>query len=197
MPAGPVRCLGVCRGILEQQGMVAGVTDLEIEEAIREAWAVLHSDAAASSSARRLAAALLVLTGGTSAHPHWVTPDDLWRDRLVVLADQGAWLAGGLDRASRIAGCRAPCCRNSKRGARTPMSSGARWCGPERVPPMRAIPKASRHHAPVAGRTPNMAALPARRGAGAKRARPNSSLGTDRIDRPGVSVCPPKQPVHP
>ena len=73
--------------------MVAGVTDLEIEEAIREAWAVLHSDAAASSSARRLAAALLALTGGTSAHPHWVTPDDLWRDRLVVLADQGAWLA--------------------------------------------------------------------------------------------------------
>ena len=73
--------------------MVAGVTDLEIEEAIREAWVILHSDAAVSSSARRLAAALLALTGGTSAHPHWVTPDDLWRDRLAVLADQGAWLA--------------------------------------------------------------------------------------------------------
>jgi hypothetical protein len=33
------------------------------------------------------------VTGGTQAHPHWVTPDDLWRDRLAVLADQGAWLA--------------------------------------------------------------------------------------------------------
>ena len=43
--------------------------------------------------ARRLAAALLAVTGGTPAHPHWVTPDDLWRDRLAVLADQGAWLA--------------------------------------------------------------------------------------------------------
>jgi hypothetical protein len=66
------------------------VTDLEIEEAIREAWAVLS---AASPSARRLAAALLAVTGGTQAHPHWVTPDDLWRDRLAILADQGAWLA--------------------------------------------------------------------------------------------------------
>ncbi len=58
------------------------MTDLEIEEAIREAWAVLS---AASPSARRLAAALLAVTGGTQAHPHWVTPDDLWRDRLAVL----------------------------------------------------------------------------------------------------------------
>src|SRR4051794_1693520 len=65
------------------------VTDLEIEEAIREA--ILH--AGASPSARRLTAALLAVTGGTQAHPHWVTPDDLWRDRLAVLADQGAWLA--------------------------------------------------------------------------------------------------------
>ena len=48
---------------------------------------------AASPPARRLAAALLAVTGGTQAHPHWVTPDDLWRDRLAVLADQGAWLA--------------------------------------------------------------------------------------------------------
>jgi hypothetical protein len=67
------------------------VTDLEIEEAIREAWAVLSAGSAASPSARRLAAALLAVTGGTQAHPH--TPDDLWRDRLAVLADQGAWLA--------------------------------------------------------------------------------------------------------
>src|SRR3954466_12822978 len=67
------------------------VTDLEIEEAIREAWTILY--AGAPPSARRLAAALLAVTGGTQAHPHWVTPDDLWRDRLAVLGDQGAWLA--------------------------------------------------------------------------------------------------------
>jgi hypothetical protein len=65
------------------------VTDLEIEEAIREAWVVLS---ATSPSARRLAAALLAVTGGTQTYPHWITPDDLWRDRLAVLADQGAWL---------------------------------------------------------------------------------------------------------
>ena len=29
----------------------------------------------------------------TQAHPHWITPDDLWRDRLTVLAEQNAWLA--------------------------------------------------------------------------------------------------------
>ena len=76
---------GASRGI----PLGISVTDLEIEEAIREAWAVLS---AASPSARRLAAALLAVTGGTQAHPHWVTPDDLWRDRLAVFADQGAWL---------------------------------------------------------------------------------------------------------
>jgi hypothetical protein len=80
------------------------VTDLEIEEAIREAWAVLS---AASPSARRLAAALLAVTGGTQAHPHWVTPDDLWRDRLAVLADQGAWLASWGPRPGEP-GCRVP-----------------------------------------------------------------------------------------
>src|SRR3954462_2223538 len=69
------------------------VTDLEIDDAIREAWTIVHAGSAASPSARRLAAALLALTGGTPAHPHWVTPDDLWRDRLAILADQGAWLA--------------------------------------------------------------------------------------------------------
>src|SRR3954466_13875222 len=68
------------------------VTDLEIDEAIREAWTIVHAGSAASPSARRLAAALLAVTGGTQAHPHWVTPDDLWRDRLAVLAEQGAWL---------------------------------------------------------------------------------------------------------
>ena len=66
------------------------MTDLEIEEAIREAWAVLSAGSVVLPSARRLAAALLAVTGGTLAHPYWVTPDDLWRDRLAVLADQGA-----------------------------------------------------------------------------------------------------------
>jgi hypothetical protein len=68
------------------------VTDLEIDEAIREAWTIVQVGGA-SPSARRLAAALLAVTGGTPTHPHWVTPDDLWRDRLAVLAEQGAWLA--------------------------------------------------------------------------------------------------------
>src|SRR3954462_2823592 len=54
------------------------VTDPEIEEAIREAWAVLSAGSAASPPLRRLPAAPLALTGGTLAHPHWVTPDDLW-----------------------------------------------------------------------------------------------------------------------
>ena len=69
------------------------MTDLEIDEAIREAWTILYAEPAASPSARRLAAALLAVTGGTQTHPHWVTPDDLWRDRLAVLAEQSAWLA--------------------------------------------------------------------------------------------------------
>jgi hypothetical protein len=71
--------------------VVISVTDLEIEEVIREAWAILQ--AGAPPSARRLAAALLAITKGSPAHPHWVTPDDLWRDRLAILAEQGAWLA--------------------------------------------------------------------------------------------------------
>jgi hypothetical protein len=69
------------------------VTDLEIDDAIREAWTIVHAGSAASPLACRLAAALLAVTGGTPAHPHWITPDDLWRDRLAILADQGAWLA--------------------------------------------------------------------------------------------------------
>ena len=87
--------------------VTTNVTDLEIEEAIREAWAVLLGGSAASPSARRLAAALLAVTGGTQAHPHWVTPDDLWRDRLAVLADQGAWLASWGPRPGEP-GCRVP-----------------------------------------------------------------------------------------
>jgi hypothetical protein len=73
--------------------LVMSVTELEIDEAIREAWTILYAEPAASPSARRLAAALLAITGGTPAHPHWVTPDDLWRDRLAVLYEQNAWLA--------------------------------------------------------------------------------------------------------
>ena len=70
---------------------MTSMPDLEIEETIREAAAIVQ--AGGSPSARRLAAALLAMTGGTPTHPHCITPDDLWRDRLAVLADQGAWLA--------------------------------------------------------------------------------------------------------
>jgi hypothetical protein len=73
--------------------LVKSVTDLETDEAIREAWTIRYAEPTASPSACRLAAALLAVTGGTQAHPHWVTPDDLWRDRLAVLAEQNAWLA--------------------------------------------------------------------------------------------------------
>src|SRR3954454_4142582 len=69
------------------------MTDLEIDEAIRESWMILHAGSSASPPVHRLAVALLAVTRGTPAHPYWVTPDDLWRDRLAVLADQGAWLA--------------------------------------------------------------------------------------------------------
>ena len=51
------------------------MTDLEIEEAIREAWLIVQ--AGAPPSARRLVAVLVAVIGGTPAHPHWVTPDDL------------------------------------------------------------------------------------------------------------------------
>src|SRR3954452_5245108 len=83
------------------------VTDLEIDEAIREAWTIVHAGSAASPLARRLAAALLAVTGGTPAHPHWITPDDLWRDRLAILADQGAWLTSWGPRPGEP-DCRAP-----------------------------------------------------------------------------------------
>jgi hypothetical protein len=83
------------------------VTDLEIDEAIREAWTILHAGSATPPPARRLAAALLAVTSGTQAHPHWVTPDDLWRDRLTVLAEQNAWLAAWGPRPGEPA-CRVP-----------------------------------------------------------------------------------------
>jgi hypothetical protein len=83
------------------------VTELEVEEALQEAWAVLQAGPGAPASARRLAAALLALTTGSPAQPHWVTPDDLWRDRLAVLAEQGAWLAAWGPRPGEP-GCRVP-----------------------------------------------------------------------------------------
>jgi hypothetical protein len=46
------------------------MTDLEIEDAIREAWTILYAEPAASPVARRLATALLAVTRGTQAHPH-------------------------------------------------------------------------------------------------------------------------------
>jgi hypothetical protein len=44
--------------------LVMSVTDLEIDEAIREAWTIVYAEPAASLLARRLAAALLAMTGG-------------------------------------------------------------------------------------------------------------------------------------
>ena len=175
---------GASRGI----PLGISVTDLEIEEAIREAWAILYAGSAASPSARRLAAALLAVTGGTQAHPHWVTPDDLWRDRLAVLADQGAWLAAGVPgRESRTAGCPLPCCRKAKRGARTPMPCGARRCRPARMSPARAKPPASHNRDPGAGMTPNKPALSARGPGGANRAHPNPM--TSRIEWARTAAC--------
>jgi hypothetical protein len=65
----------ICRR-REEQVLVKSMTDLEIDEAIRDAWTILYTGSAALPSARRLAAALLAVTGGTPAHPHWVTPND-------------------------------------------------------------------------------------------------------------------------
>jgi hypothetical protein len=80
-------------GALREAFPVMSMTDLEIDDAIRQAWRILYAEPTASPLERRLAAALLAVTGGTQAYPHWVTPDDLWRDRLAVLAEQGVWLA--------------------------------------------------------------------------------------------------------
>jgi hypothetical protein len=89
--AGPTARIRLCKSI-KNIALVISVTDLEIEEAIRDAWTIQQVGPDVPPSARRLAAALLALTLGTPAQPHWVTPDDLWRDRLAVLAEHGAWL---------------------------------------------------------------------------------------------------------
>jgi hypothetical protein len=59
------------------------ILEFAIDDAIREAWTILHAGSATSPVGCRLAAALLAVTGGTPTHPHWVTPDDLWRDRRL------------------------------------------------------------------------------------------------------------------
>src|SRR4051812_50157937 len=58
------------------RGMPLGisVTDLEIEEAIREAWAGLYAGSAASPSARRLAGGPLAGARGAPTPPHPSTP---------------------------------------------------------------------------------------------------------------------------
>src|SRR3954467_12929110 len=147
------------------------VTDLEIDEAIREAWTIVQVGGA-SPSARRLAAALLAVTGGTPTHPHWVTPDDLWRDRLGGLARQGARLAargprpgrphrpGARARASQTAGCPRPCCRKTRPGARMPICCGVQPCGSAPILTARAGPRTNRD--PGAGMTSNSPPLPVR-----------------------------------
>src|SRR3954470_1338911 len=136
------------------------VTDLEIDEAIREAWAILYAEPAASPAAHWLAAALLAVTGGTPAHPHWVSPDDLWRDRLAVLTDQGAWLAAWGPRPGEP-DCRVP-------AALLPESQVRRenayllWRSTVRVAPMLtsgARPRTNRD--PDVGKTSNSPALSA------------------------------------
>ena len=148
------------------------MTDLEIEEAIREAWAVLS---AASPSARRLAAALLAVTGGTQTHPHWITPDDLWRDRLAVLAEQGAWLAAWGPRPGEpeTAGCPLPCCRKTRPGARMPICCGVQPCGSAPILTARAGPRTNRD--PGAGMTLNNPPLPVQGRGGANHPHPSSN----------------------
>ena len=161
--------------------LVMSVTDLEIEEAIREAWTILY--VGAPPSARRLAAALLAVTGGTQAHPHWVTPDDLWRDRLAVLADQGlGWRVGVRGQGSRTAGFPLPCCRKAKGGARTFICCGARRYRPALMSSARTKRHASPNRDPGATTTPNKPPLPARGPGGANRAHPALNPMTSRIE---------------
>jgi hypothetical protein len=86
---------------------VKGVPGLEIDEAIWETRTILYAEPTASPLTRRLAAALLAITGGTATHPHWIAPDDLWCDRLVVLEEQNVGLAAWGPRPGEP-DCRAP-----------------------------------------------------------------------------------------
>jgi hypothetical protein len=143
------------------------MTDLEIEDAIWEAWTILYAEPAASPLARRFAAALLAVTGGTQAQPHWVFPDDLWRDRLAVLAEQSVWLAAWGPRPGEpdCRGCPLPCCRKAGRGARTPISCGVQPCGSAAMSALRVRPRPNR--GPGAGMIPKHPPLPARGRGGA------------------------------
>jgi hypothetical protein len=149
--------------------LVKSVTDLEIDEAIRDAWRiVLGGSASASPSVRRLAAALLAVTAGTQAHPHWVTPDDLWCDRLAVLADQDAWLVSWGPRPGE-SGCRVPPALLPESQTRRE-NTYALWRSTARPAPRstaRAKPPESRER--IAGMTPNRPTLPAPRPGGADR----------------------------
>jgi len=153
--------------------LVKSVTDLEIDEAIRDAWGIVQGgSASASPSARRLAAALLAVTGGTPTHPHWVTPDDLWRDRLVILAEQNAWLAAwGPGPGEPDCRVPLPCCRKAGPGARTLICCGARPCGSAPMLKARAEQCASGNRG--AGMTPNNPVLPAQGRGGADYPCPN------------------------
>jgi hypothetical protein len=119
-------------------------------------------------------------------HPHWVTPDDLWRDRLAVLADQGAWGAawGVRGRASRTAGCPLPCCRKAKRAARTPICCGVQPCGSAPMMTAGAGPRTS--HDRGAGMTSNNPPLPARGRGGANHPHLGSNPVAVRIECPNI-----------
>ena len=162
------------------------VTDLEIEEAIREAWTILHAGGA-SPSARRLAAALLAVTGGTPAHPHWVTPDDLWRDRLAVLAEQDAWLVAWGPRPGEP-DCRVPPALLPENQTRRE-NAYLLWRSTVRVSTdadARAGQCISRD--PDAGMTSNNPARPARGRGGANHPHPSSNPVAARIEC--LRTCP-------
>ena len=139
------------------------VTDLEIEQAIREAWAVLS---AASPSARRLAAALLAVTGARWPIRTGSPPMTCGATGLPSSPTRApGWQAGVLDQGSRAAGCPLPCCRKVRRGARTPICYGVQPCGSAPMSTLRAGPRTNRD--PDAGMKPNNPALPARGSGGA------------------------------
>ena len=144
------------------------MTDLEIEEAIREAWTILYAEPATSPLTRRLAAALLAVTGGTQTQPQWVTPGELWRDRLAVLYEQNAWLVAWGPRPGEP-DCRVPPALLPESQTRRE-NTYALWRSTARPAPRstaRAKPPESRER--IAGMTPNRPTLPAPRPGGADR----------------------------
>jgi hypothetical protein len=152
------------------------VTDLEIEEAIREAWAVLS---AASPSAGRLAAALLAVPGARKPirTPPMTCGATGW---LFTPTRAPGWRPGGRGRESRIAGCPLPCCRKVKHGARTPMPCGAQRRGSAPMSTARAEPHENQDR--VTGLRPNKLALPVPKPGGANHPHPGSNLVAARIE---------------